>query len=629
MSQDPHEKDAAPAWKMTLAALGVVYGDIGTSPLYALRECFQGPHAVEVSEESILGLLSLIVWSLFLVVSVKYLLVVLRADNRGEGGILALMALVCGPRALTAKRAPLVVVLGLFGAALLYGDGMITPAISILSALEGIEVAAPGLQPFVLPFAVVILLLLFGIQRHGTGTVGVAFGPITLVWFICLAALGVRAMLQHPAVLQAVSPHYAVLFFLRDGWHGFAVLGSVFLVVTGGEALYADMGHFGRPPIRQAWFVVVLPALILNYLGQAAVLLEHPEANANPFYYMAPAWAVGPLIVLSTLATVIASQAVITGAFSVTWQAVQLGYLPRFSIMHTSQERAGQIFIPQVNTLLLVATVSLVLSFKNSTNLASAYGIAVTTTMVITTILAAIAMRHLWKWSWPAVVAITSLFLLVDVSFFGANLLKVADGGWLPLAIGAVITVIMLTWRDGRLLLGERLLEKAVKLEEFTDMVKRDAPATVRGSAVYLTSNIFSVPAALQRTLKHMKVLHSCVVIMHVEAVQGAYVLPEEQVTVHPTAPDGMYRITARHGFMERANIPRVLRMCAEEGFPIDLSDVTYVLSRETLLATPRPGMAIWREKLFALLARNAGTATEHFRIPAHQVFEIGAQIEL
>ncbi len=629
MSTQHSEKSTASSWKVTLAALGVVYGDIGTSPLYALRECFHGPHAVEISHESVLGLLSLIIWSLILVVSVKYLLVVLRADNRGEGGILALMALVCGPQAHRARRAPAIVMLGLFGAALLYGDGMITPAISILSALEGVEVVAPALAHFVLPMAVIILLVLFGVQRQGTGKVGVAFGPITLLWFVVIAMLGARAVIQHPAVLWALSPHHAVLFFMRNGMHGFVVLGSVFLVVTGGEALYADMGHFGRTPIRQAWFAVVLPALVINYLGQAAVLLDNPDARANPFYAMAPQWAMVPLIVLSTLATVIASQAVITGAFSVTWQAVQLGFLPRFSILHTSAERAGQIFIPQVNNLLLVATVGLVLGFKNSTNLASAYGIAVTTTMVITTLLASIAMRKLWHWRWFAVLSITALFLVVDLSFFGANLLKVADGGWLPLSIGALITVVMLTWRDGRLLLGERLMEKAVTAEAFNALATRVEAATVQGTAVYFTGDVHSIPAALERTLVHMKVKHRCIVILYVEVVQEAYAFVEEQVTIHPTEPGSMHRITARHGFMERANVPRLLRMCSEKGCPINLDDVTYILSRETLLATSRPGLAIWREKLFALLARNAGTATEHFRIPADQMFEIGAQVEL
>lgn len=617
------------AWKLTLGALGVVYGDIGTSPLYALRECFHGVHAIPVTAANVLGVLSLVLWSLILVISIKYLIFVLRADNRGEGGILALMTLACGPRANEGKHASALVILGLFGAALLYGDGVITPAISILSALEGLEVAAPGLQPFILPLAMIILLGLFSIQRHGTARVGVFFGPVTLLWFFCLAALGAASVARHPGVLQAFSPHHAVAFFLTNGARGFLVLGSVFLVVTGGEALYADMGHFGRAPIRRAWFWVVLPALMMNYLGQGAVLLEVPGAYVNPFYYMAPSWALYPLIVLSTAATVIASQAVITGAFSVTWQAVQLGYLPRFHVLHTSEEERGQIFIPRINTFLLVATIALVLAFKTSSNLAAAYGIAVTTTMVITTLLAFLVMRRVWGWSLLAAGGTTLMFLILDLGFFGANLLKIADGGWLPLLIGAGILTIMLTWRDGRQLLGERLRERAMSLDEFERRLRVDTPTRVQGTAVYLTNSPDGMPPALWRTLRHMHVLHERIVLLRVQAVSEAHVPVAERLSVAPHAIEGLYRVTVRYGFMEMPFIPKVLDQCRDHGLIVDQRDVTYVLGRETLVATNRPGLAIWREKLFAFLARNAGRATEFFRIPAEQVIEIGSEIEL
>lgn len=621
--------DTSRLWKLTLGALGVVYGDIGTSPLYALRECFHGPHAVVVSPANILGVLSLIIWSLVLVVSIKYLAFILRADNRGEGGILALMALVCPSAERKGARVAVLVLLGLFGAALLYGDGVITPAISVLSALEGIEIATPGLKPFILPLGIAVLVGLFSIQRRGSGRVGALFGPVTLLWFACLALLGTVAVVREPGVLQALSPHHAVFFFYANGWHGFVVLGSVFLVVTGGEALYADMGHFGRPPIRRAWFAVVLPALLLNYLGQGALLLGRPQANENPFYHLAPTWGLYPLVALSTAATIIASQAVITGAFSLTWQAVQLGYLPRFHVLHTSEDEMGQVFIPRINNLLLVATIALVMGFKTSSNLAAAYGIAVTTTMVITTLLAFVVMRGVWKWNLASALLLTSAFLVLDIGFLGANLLKIADGGWLPLAMGAGILVVMLTWRDGRKLLGERLKERAMSFDQLSDLLKTKPPARVEGTAVYLTSSPDGMPPALWRTLRHLKVLHERVILLRVESVLVPYALPSERLTVEAMPIDGLHRVTVRYGFMEKPNIPKLLARCHEFGLAVDPSDVVYVLGRETLLATERPGMAIWREKLFGFLSRNAGRATEFFRIPADRVIEIGAQIEL
>ncbi|HET6343499.1 MAG TPA: KUP/HAK/KT family potassium transporter, partial [Myxococcota bacterium] len=467
-----------------MAALGVVYGDIGTSPLYSLRECFHPDHGVAVSPANVLGVLSLIIWSLLLIISVKYLVFILRADNGGEGGILALMALV--EQASTAGRRGKegLILVGLFGAALLYGDGVLTPAVSVLSALEGLEVATPAFKPYVIPLALAVLVGLFAIQRRGTAHVGALFGPVTLFWFLCLAVLGVAQIVQSPQVLAALSPHHALLFFRTNGWQGFKVLGAVVLVVTGGEALYADMGHFGREPIRRAWFSLALPALMLNYLGQGALLLTEPEAHVNPFYHLAPGWALYPLVVLSTFATIIASQAVITGAFSLTWQAVQLGYLPRFRVHHTSAGEMGQVYIPRVNSLLFVATVAVVIGFRSSSALAAAYGIAVTTTMVITSVLAFVVMRHVWRWGWLPSVGLTVGFLALDAGFLGANLLKVADGGWFPLTLGLGVLVIMLTWRDGRVLLLDRLRERAMSFEELARRVEANPPARVTGTAV-------------------------------------------------------------------------------------------------------------------------------------------------
>jgi KUP system potassium uptake protein len=624
------EPDRRYLWTMALAALGVVYGDIGTSPLYALRECFHGPHAITVTDVHVLGVLSLVFWSLILVISLKYLAVVMRADNQGEGGILALMALVVPEGSRDQSRATvwLLVMLGIFGAALLYGDGMITPAISVLSAVEGLSLVTPRFSNYVVPLTVVILIALFAMQHRGTAGVGRLFGPITLVWFLVLAVLGVASIVQTPGVLEAASPHHAVRFFADSGWRGLAVMGTVFLVVTGGEALYADMGHFGVRPIRLAWFRLVLPALMLNYFGQGALLLRNPGIAENPFFHMTPRWALLPMVGLATVATIIASQAVITGSFSLTWQAIQLGYLPRMEIRHTSEEEMGQIYIPQVNWLLLLTTLGLVLGFRTSSNLAAAYGVAVTTTMVITTILLAVAMRKLWRWGMVAVIAVAVFFIVIDFSYFGANLVKVPDGGWVPLVIGVAVLTVMTTWRRGRRILADRIRERTTTLDDLRAQLAANPPLRAPGTAVFLTGGAGWAPPALLQLLRHANVLHQQVVFFTVANERRAYVPMDEQLEVHRLGDD-TYRVTAHCGYMERPHVPRLLERCAEHGLIIDRSSVAYVLGRETLLASDRPGMAIWREKLFAVLARNAGRATAYFGIPSDRVLEIGSQIEL
>ena len=617
---------------LMVAAAGIVYGDIGTSPLYALRECFHGPHAVEPAAANVLGVLSLIFWSLVIVISIKYLALIMRADNEGEGGILALMARVCPPEEESGKRRAraLLVLLGLFGAALFYGDGMITPAISVLSAVEGLEVARPGLKPFVIPLAVAILIGLFLIQKRGTQRIGFLFGPVTLVWFACLAVLGIGEIARSPVVLEAVNPIHGFRFFVENGWRGFLVLGSVFLVVTGGEAVYADMGHFGKRPIRWVWFGVALPALLLNYFGQGALLLSHPEWAASPFYHLAPGWAQYPLIALATAATVIASQAVITGAFSLTWQAVQLGYLPRTNIRHTSEDEIGQIYVPSVNWTLLLATVALVLGFGSSSRLAAAYGVAVTSTMVITSVLAFIAMRRLWNWSLPAAVGVTGFFLAIELAFFAANIVKIADGGWFPLCVGAGFLLLMTTWRRGRRLLGERIRGQAVSMDALLEQLKRDPPARVPGVAAFLTGNPQFAPAALVRLLRNTRALHEGVLILHVVNVRRPRVPSDQRVEVEPLGdrPD-LHRVTLRFGFMENLNVPRALARARERGLDVDMDRVTFVLGRETVLAGRGAGLSAWRERLFAFLSLNAERATEFYRLPPDRVLEIGAQIEL
>ena len=618
---------------LTLTALGVVYGDIGTSPIYAMRECFFGTHSVPPTTENVLGVLSLIIYALLLVISLKYVVVVMRADNQGEGGILALTALIpsrkgdAGTPTRLAMGRPLLVALGVFGTALLYGDGMITPAISVLSAVEGLEVATPLFSPYVVPLTVAILIVLFAIQKFGTHRVGGLFGPIVIVWFATIAALGVAWIASAPQVLGAFDPRHAVRFFEINRFTGFAVLGAVFLVVTGGEALYADMGHFGKQPIRLAWFALVLPALVLNYLGQGALLLHNPAAE-HPFFQLAPSWGLLPLVVIATVAAIIASQALISGSFSITRQAIQLGLVPRLEVEHTSAREIGQIYVPQVNWALMVATVLIVVGFGSSGAIAAAYGIAVTLTMIITVLLLYVIMTERWHWPKPAVIAATALFLGIDAAFFGANALKVIQGGWVTLAVAAVLFTVMTTWRTGRKLVAERLTARAVPLETLITLIETSPPLRVPGTAVFMTAQPTGTPPALAHNLRHNKVLHEHVIVLTVSTVQVPHVARKDRIDVQSFG-DGLYNMRLQYGFMEDPNVPEALLEAREQGLPFDVEDVTYFLGRETILVTRRKGMAIWREKLFVLMTRNAVRATAFFRLPPERVVELGVQVEM
>jgi KUP system potassium uptake protein len=613
---------------LSLGALGVVYGDIGTSPLYALRECFHQHHGVPPTPENIFGILSLIFWSLTIVISFKYLVFVMRADNRGEGGILALMSLVRARGSGSSQARLFLVALGLFGAALLYGDGMITPAISVLSAVEGIDVATPVFRPYIVPATIVVIIVLFVLQRAGTARVGAMFGPVMLVWFAVIAILGVMQIVQEPHVLGAVNPAHAFTFFAHNRMRGFLVLGAVFLCVTGGEALYADMGHFGARPIRLAWFVLVFPCLLLNYFGQGALLLHDPKAAEHPFFHMAPNWAQLPLVGLATLATIIASQAVISGAFSLTRQAVQLGYAPRLNIRHTSAREIGQIYIASVNWALMFCAIGLVLAFRSSSALAAAYGVAVTTTMGITTALLAVVERERWKWSIPAMIALTVPLLIIDLSFFGANIIKVTEGGWFPLVVGIFVFTLLATWRRGREILGQRLAEGVIPIETLVKEVARGALPRVRGTAIFLSRYSDGVPITLLHNIKHNKVFHEHVVLLTVSYEETSH-LGDMERHEWTDVGSGIYRLHLRFGFMEEPNIPALLASMRNTPFPIDLAAVSFFLGRETLIASHRPGMALWREKLFSWMIRNASSASHWFQLPTNQVIELGAQIEL
>ncbi len=614
---------------LALAALGVVYGDIGTSPLYALRMCFTKGCGVEVGEANILGVISLILWALVSLIAVKYLVLVLRADNRGEGGILALMALVHREKA--GRWWPLVVVmLGLFGASLLYGDGLITPAISVLSAIEGLNVGTSVFEHWILPLSLVILIGLFWVQRYGTQKVGTVFGPVMLLWFFVLGALGLRQICLNPAILAALNPVHAVEFFLRNQWQGFVTLGAVFLAVTGGEALYADMGHFGAGPIRLGWYTLVLPALTLNYCGQGAWLLAHqdPALVENLFYRIVPHWALFPMVALAAAATVIASQAIISGAFSLTRQAVQLGYCPRLSIVHTSKETIGQVYLPVVNWLMLVGTVLLVLGFRKSDNLAGAYGVAVSLTMLITTLLMFLVMRRLWNWPPVAAYAVTVPFLLIDLSFFGSNLLKVQDGGWVPLGIALASIVVMTTWQRGRGLLNRKLVDAAVATGDFLRDVAVMKPHRVSGVAAFLTGNPDGIPRTLLHNFKHNKIIHEQVVLLTVKTEDIPRV-PEAERSQVRVLPEGFHQILLRYGFSEDPDIPAALRNIRIEGLDLNPMNVTFFLGRETLILAREKNMRFWRKHLFAFLSRNARDASKFFRIPPNRVIEVGIQVEL
>ncbi|HVZ74791.1 MAG TPA: potassium transporter Kup [Polyangia bacterium] len=618
----------ADLWKLSLGALGVVYGDIGTSPLYALKECVTAPHGVGPGAENILGVLSLFFWALTLVVTVKYLAFVMRADNAGEGGVLALLALAVGGRDKTKRNAHILIVLGLFGSALLYGDGVITPAISVLSAVEGLNVATDTFAKFVVPITCVILIALFVVQKRGTGGIGVVFGPVTLVWFAAIAAAGAPWIARHPEILGAVNPIHAVRFFVNHGGHGFLVLGSVVLCITGGEALYADMGHFGTKPIRRAWTLCVFPALLLNYFGQGALLLERPDAADNPFYALVPHPFLYPMVVLATLATIVASQALISGAFSLTRQAVQLGYLPRVTIVHTSGKTEGQIYIPEVNTLLMFACLALVLGFRESSALADAYGIAVTGTMSITSLLFYSVSRGKWGWSRPKALAVLAMFLTFDLAFFSACSAKIFHGGWFPILVAVGILVVMLTWKRGRNLLGEKIAADSLPLEVFLEDIDMTNPVRVPGTAVFLTSTRRGTPGVLLHHFKHNKVLHQQVVILSI--VTDAVPEVPAQEFVHLKFFDrGFWGVTAHYGFMQTPDIVQVLRACAAHGLYLNESDTSFYLGRETLLDGKGGGMAKWRKHLFRFLSRNARSATDFFSIPPNRVVEIGTQIEL
>lgn len=613
---------------ITIAAIGVVYGDIGTSPLYAMRECFSGSHAVLPTRDNVLGILSLIFWSLIIVISIKYIIFVMRADNRGEGGILALMALVLHHFGGTDRQRHRLIMMGLFGATLFYGDGVITPAISVLSAVEGLHLATPVLTPYVIPITVLILVGLFAVQSHGTARVGAFFGPVMLLWFAILALLGLINMMKAPQVLAAFDPEYAMRFFATNRGHGFLVLGAVFLVMTGGEALYADMGHFGKLPIRLAWFTLVLPAILLNYLGQGALLLSNPDAIANPFYLLAPSWALYPLVALATIATVIASQAVISGVFSMTRQAVQLGFCPHIEIRHTSASEIGQIYLPGANWGLLIGVLVLVLGFESSSNLAAAYGIAVTITMVITTLLVLVLARRAWGWNGFKLGLGIVFFLLVDLAFFSANALKIGHGGWIALLIGAIIFTLMVTWKNGRALLNQRLRENAMPLDLFLQSLTRGSTPRVPGTAVFLTSTPDGVPNALLHNLKHNKVVHERLVLLTVVTEEIPRVEDRDRVTVHCLGSN-TYRIIIRYGFTEDPDLPHALALCEPHGLSFEMMDTTFFLGRATLIPTDRAGMALWRERLFANMFRTATRPMDFFRIPYNRVVELGTQVEL
>jgi KUP system potassium uptake protein len=614
-------------WSLALGSIGVVYGDIGTSPLYALREAVLAatPTGIAPNEAIVLGILSLIIWALLLVVTAKYVLILLRADNKGEGGTLALMAL--ASRSLV-RRSNIIILLGVISGALFYGDAIITPALSVLSAVEGLKIATPAFDPYVVPLTVFILVLLFAVQSRGTSNVAAFFGPITLFWFAAIAAAGLWHVAQSPAVLLAFNPWYGITFLLHHGVVGFYTLGAVFLVVTGAEALYADLGHFGRGPIRFAWLVIVLPALTINYLGQGALVLANPKSVENPFFLLYPDWALLPMVLLATIATVIASQAVITGAYSLTRQAIQLGLLPRLEIRHTSEALFGQIYMPRVNTFLLIGVLLLVALFRSSSALASAYGIAVTGTMVVTAMMAIVVIWRVWNWPLIGALALMLPFLFIDVTFLSANLLKIVEGGWMPLALGALVMTIMYTWRRGSRLLFEKTRRQETPLEGLVKSLEKKPPARVPGTAVFLTSDPVSAPTALLHSLKHYKVLHEKNVILTIETADTPRVDAGERVRIQPVGKT-FSRVFLRFGFMETPNVPKALAIARKLGWQFDIMSTSFFLSRRALKPATQSGMPRWQDRLFIGLTRLANDATDYFQIPTGRVVEVGTQVTI
>ena len=614
---------------LTLAATGVVFGDIGTSPLYALKECFSPEHGIPFSQESVFGVLSMVFWAFLVVVSLKYVLFVMRANNHGEGGILALMALALRTVPQNSKRSLLIIMLGVFGACMFYGDAVITPAISVLSAVEGLEIVSPSLSKYVIPITLIILIFLFLIQRTGTHIVGSLFGPIMLIWFFVLGLMGIYHIIDNPHVLIAVRPLYAIMFLYEHSVQAFIVLGAVFLVLTGAEALYADMGHFGPKPIRLAWFFVAMPALLLNYFGQGAMLLSNPSAIENPFFLMVPDTFTLPLVILATLATVIASQAVISGAYSMTSQAILLGFVPKMKISYTSDKEIGQIYMPTINWFLLAVVVAVVLAFKNSGNLAAAYGIAVTTTMIITTILAAIVMSFVWKWNPIVIFLVIASFLAVDLAFLTANLLKIAEGGWFPLLLGALCFLLLMTWFQGRRLLREKAIQSGIPLESFVQSLQAHPPHRVEGTAVFLTAHVDYVPVAMLHNLKHNRILHERVIFLKISVWDVPYVEDNERLTFKDMG-SGMYLVRAIYGFKETPDVIKILELIGKEyGVECDLMDTSFFLARDTVIPSAIPGMALWREKLFAWMFQNSAKPADFFQIPTNRVVELGAKIEI
>ena len=615
-----------PVLKMAVGAIGVVFGDIGTSPLYALRDTFAGHHALPLDQLHVFGIISLMFWSMMIIVTLKYVTVIMRADNKGEGGSLALLALI--NKSTPGRRwSGGIILLGVFATALFYGDSMITPAVSVLGAIEGFAVYQPAMSPLIVPMVVGILVFLFFIQSRGTARVAAFFGPIMLVYFAVISVLGVVSILQMPSVVAALSPHYAAEMFIADPFRGFLAMGAAVLAVTGAEALYADMGHFGRAPIRFSWLWFVLPALTLNYLGQASLLIRDPSSLESPFYFLAPDWFQYPLLIVASLAAVIASQAVITGAFSVTQQAIQLGFIPRMTIKHTSETAAGQIYIPVINWALMIAVILLVLVFQRSSNLTAAYGIAVTGAMMIDNFLLAVVLFQLWKWKPWMAVPLLALFFLLDAAYLSANLTKIPDGGWVPLVMGLAIFTLLTTWSRGRTLMRQNMAEGAIPFEVFTKSAHNSA-ARVPGTAIFMASTASGVPSALLHNIKHNKVLHERVVVLTVAIQDVPYVETGERVEIKDLG-QGFYRMTMRFGFLEETDVPATLAKVTMCGAPFEMMKTSFFLSRQTLIASAKPGMALWREKLFAWMLRNAASAMEFFRLPTNRVVELGSQIEI